>query len=171
MANNVYVGGFPYQTTREELIKLFSSCGTVLHAKIIMDRETGRPKGFGFVEMSTEAQAKAAVAKLDGSMVGARKIFVKAGHPQEKRAEGFTPKPTFAPPPGFVERRSGKDRRQAGAQKTFAEKKPWEKKPFGEKKPWEKKPFGEKKPWEKKPSRDKKPWEKMSSGGKKRASK
>jgi len=184
MANNIYVGGFPYKTTKEELAKLFSACGTVPSAKVILDRETGRPKGFGFVEMSTDAEAKAAVEKLNGSFIGDRKIFVVEGRVDKTRPQGYTPKPSFAPKPaaapGFVERRSGKDRRQqAGGQAgpgrrdsapapvppaapaPFA-KKPWVKKPFdAAKKPWEKKPFdAAKKPWEKKPfDAAKKPFE------------
>ncbi|MBI2386893.1 MAG: RNA-binding protein [Elusimicrobia bacterium] len=188
MANNIYVGGFPYKTTKEDLAKLFSACGTVLSAKVILDRETGRPKGFGFVEMSTDAEAKAAVEKLNGAFVGDRKIFVVEGRPQKDRPAGYAPKPSFAAPagdppkanrPGFVERRSGKDRRgqpaasdrrdsapppaaPAAPAAPFA-KKPWVKKPFdAAKKPWEKKPFdAAKKPWERKPfDAAKKPWEK-----------
>lgn len=187
MANNIYVGGFPYKTTKEELAKLFSAHGTVLSAKIILDRETGRPKGFGFVEMSTDAEAKAAVAKLNGTFIGDRKIFAVEGRVDKNRPQGYTPKPSFPAPaakPGFVERRSGKDRRQqaAGAPpdrrgapapaptpSTPAtpapkpwQKKAWEKKPFdADKKPWAKKPAdGETKPWAaKKPfAGDKKPW-------------
>ena len=75
MANNIYVGGFPYKTSKEDLAKLFSTCGTVLSAKVILDRETGRPKGFGFIEMSTDAEATAAVAKLNGAFIGDRKIL------------------------------------------------------------------------------------------------
>src|SRR4051812_40292910 len=123
MANNIYVGGFPYKTTKEELAKLFAACGTVLSAKIILDRETGRPKGFGFVEMSTDEEAKAAVAKLNGAFIGDRKIFVVEGRVDKTRPQGYTPKPSFAPKapagapkaPGFVERRSGKDRRAQAA--------------------------------------------------------
>lgn len=188
MANNIYVGGFPYKTTKEDLAKLFSACGTVLSAKVILDRETGRPKGFGFVEMSTDAEAKVAVEKLNGAFIGDRKIFVVEGRVDKTRPQGYTPKPSFAPKPdgdspktnrpGFVERRSGKDRRgqpaasdrrdsapppAAPAAAPFA-KKPWEKKPFdAAKKPWVKKPFdAAKKPWEKKPfdAAAKKPWEK-----------
>jgi RNA recognition motif-containing protein len=176
MANNIYVGGFPYKTTKEELAKLFSACGTVLSAKVILDRETGRPKGFGFVEMSTDAEATSAVTKLNGAFIGDRKIFVVEGRPQKDRPQGPAPKPGLATKPaakpGFVERRSGKDRRQqAGApapgdrreaptveakwkKKPFdAAKKPWEKKPFdAPKKPWEKRPFdAQTKPWSKKP--------------------
>jgi len=186
MANNIYVGGFPYKTTKEELAKLFSACGKVLSAKIILDRDTGRPKGFGFVEMSTDDEAKIAVEKLNGSFIGDRKIFVVEGRPEKDRPQGYTPKPSFTPAPapaakpGFVERRSGKDRRGAAVSPAerrdapsplaapssapFA-KKPWVKKPFdAAKKPWEKKPFdaAAKKPWEKKPfdAAAKKPWEK-----------
>lgn len=181
MANNIYVGGFPYKTTKEELAALFSTCGTVLSAKVILDRETGRPKGFGFVEMSTDAEAKAAVAKLNGSFIGDRKIFAVEGRVDKNKPQGYTPKPSFAPkpaapagPPGGIERRSGKDRRgnavpgsdrrdaatppanppsAAPASAPKWEKKPWVKKPFdAEKKPWVKKPFdAEKKPWVKKP--------------------
>lgn len=116
MANNIYVGGFPYKTTKKELAELFASCGAVLSAKIILDRETGRPKGFGFVEMSTDAEAKNAVEKLNGAFIGDRKIFVVEGRPRKDRPRGYTPKPSFTPKPaaakpGLVERRSGKDRR------------------------------------------------------------
>ncbi|MCR4296068.1 MAG: RNA-binding protein [Elusimicrobia bacterium] len=187
MANNIYVGGFPYKTTKEDLAKLFSACGTVLSAKVILDRETGRPKGFGFVEMSTDAEAKAAVEKLNGAFIGDRKIFVVEGRVDKTRPQGYAPKPSFTPPPagdspkanrpGFVERRSGKDRRgqpaasdrrdaapapMPAAPVPFA-KKPWVKMPFdAAKKPWEKKPFdAAKKPWEKKPfDAAKKPWAK-----------
>ncbi|MDP3542314.1 MAG: RNA-binding protein [Elusimicrobiota bacterium] len=172
MANNIYVGGFPYKTTKEDLAKLFSACGTVLSAKVILDRETGRPKGFGFVEMSTDAEAKIAVEKLNGAFIGDRKIFVVEGRVDKTRPQGYTPKPSFsdspkANRPGFIERRSGKDRRgqpaaserrdaaptpMPAAPAPFA-KKPWVKKPLdAARKPWEKKPFdAAKKPWEKKP--------------------
>lgn len=190
MANNIYVGGFPYKTTKEELAKLFSAHGTVLSAKVILDRETGRPKGFGFIEMSTDEEAKVAVAKLNGAFIGDRKIFVVEGRVDKTRPQGYTPKPSFAPKPaaakpGFVERRSGKDRRQqaAGAPPDRRETpapsasspaapaaRPWEKKPF-EKKPWVKKPFdAEKKPWVKKPfDAEKKPWVKKPFDGEKKA--
>ena len=191
MANNIYVGGFPYKTSKEDLAKLFSACGTVLSAKVILDRETGRPKGFGFIEMSTDAEAKIAVEKLNGAFIGDRKIFVVEGRPDRDRPAGrfasgesakpsFTAKPAGDSPktdrPGFVERRSGKDRRgQAVAPASAPDRredapaaapaaKPWEKKPFdAAKKPWVKKPFdAAKKPWEKKPfdAAAKKPWEK-----------
>ena len=187
MANNIYVGGFPYKTSKEDLAKLFAACGKVLSAKVILDRETGRPKGFGFVEMSTDAEAKAAVEKLNGAFIGDRKIFVVSGRPQKGPApkRDFTPRPAGARPafapkrdfapkppadakPGFVERRSGKDRRDAAPTHSPAAPpaKKWEKKPFdAAKKPWVKKPFDPaKKPWEKKPFDKKKPWTKMKPG-------
>lgn len=191
MANNIYVGGFPYKTSKEDLAKLFSACGTVLSAKIILDRETGRPKGFGFIEMATDAEAKIAVEKLNGSFIGDRKIFVVEGRPDRDRPAGYTPKPSFtakpagdspkANRPGFVERRSGKERRGlAGAPASTPNRredapaaapaaKPWVKKPFDASgspkanRPWEKKPFdaAAKKPWVKKPFDDaaKKPYD------------
>lgn len=93
MVKNLFVGGLPYETTQEELKALFATCGTVVHAKVIIDRETNRSKGFGFIEMSTEAEAQAAINKLNGAQVGQRKIFVNEARPMEKRAPG-------APPPG-----------------------------------------------------------------------
>jgi len=189
MGNNLFVTGFPYEMTQEELGKLFSEFGTVLNVKILVERETGRSRGIAFVLMATESEADAAMKKLNGSMVGERKIFVIEAKPAEKAEAGYT----------GPERRSGKDRRRsppaavgvssarrpwdkAGKPSGFGTKKPWEKKPwdkdrkpsgFGTKKPWDKdrKPggFGDKKPWEKKPwdkdrkpggFGDKKPWEK-----------
>ncbi|UPT74734.1 MAG: RNA-binding protein [Elusimicrobiota bacterium] len=123
MPDNIYVAGFPYKTTKEELASLFAACGTVVSAKVILDRETGRPTGFGFVEMSTLAEAKAAVAKLNGTDIGGRKLFVVEARPQKEREERPDRRPASpaAPAralrpgdPGFVERRSGKDRRGSG---------------------------------------------------------
>lgn len=172
MANNIYVGGFPYKTTKEDLVKFFSVCGTVTSAKIILDRETGRPKGFGFVEMSTDAEAKAAVAKLNGATLGERKIFVVEGRPQEK-SEGFSPKPSAPAKPAFAERRSGKDRR-AGAAKPGGEERrgaPAADKPaHSEKKyggfvqnKWAKKPDSAPGKWPKKPGATPGKWAKKSS--------
>lgn len=186
MANNIYVGGFPYKTSKEDLAKLFSACGKVLSAKVILDRETGRPKGFGFVEMSTDAEAAAAVEKLNGAFIGDRKIFVVSGRPQKGPApkRDFSPKPAgsrspfapkrdFAPKPheakpGFVERRSGKDRRGAAGSAPAGDRRDAASFPASHAPAapaahkWEKKPFdAAKKPWVKKPfDPAKKPWEK-----------
>lgn len=183
MPDNIYVAGFPYKTTKEELEKLFSSCGTVVSAKVILDRETGRPTGFGFIEMSTIEEAKSAVAKLNGADLGGRKLFVvEARPPKERELRPDPPRPGTAPrvnrpgEPGFVERRSGKDRRGTGvpapaapAERAFKpfgkkpfEKKPFEKRAFDPSKKWEKKPFDPAKKWEKKPFDPSKKWEKKS---------
>ena len=86
MASKLYVGRLPYATTDDQLKDLFSAHGSVVSAVIIMDRETGRSKGFGFVEMSSDDEAKAAVAALNNSEVEGRQIVVSEARPQEPRA-------------------------------------------------------------------------------------
>lgn len=85
----LFVGSLPFETTEQDLQKLFSAHGTVASAKIITDRETGRSRGFGFVDMPTEAEAKAAITALHGSNVGGRQIAVNEARPMEKRGGGF----------------------------------------------------------------------------------
>ena len=140
MGNNLFVTGFPYELTQEELGKLFADYGSVVSAKILMDRETGRSRGIGFVLMGTDAEAQAAITKLNGSTVGHRQIFVNEARPVDKPGSvGYT----------GPERRSGKDRRRsppAVAARASGEKRLWEKKPWDK----DKKPgFGDKKPWDK----------------------
>src|SRR5579862_1650623 len=72
----LYVGGLPYQTSEQELIALFEQVGQVTDATIIADRDTGRSKGFGFVEMSNDEEARTAIERLNGTMVGNRSITV-----------------------------------------------------------------------------------------------
>jgi RNA recognition motif-containing protein len=72
----LYVGGLPYQTTDQDLIDLFNQAGQVTFARIITDRDTGRSKGFGFVEMSNDQEAQDAIARLNGTSVGSRTITV-----------------------------------------------------------------------------------------------
>jgi len=108
MNSSLFVAGFPYETDQEELAGLFRTCGTVRSVKILVERETGRSRGIGFVEMSSGVEARAALAKLNGAALGGRKIFVSEARPQERGPSASVGKP------GFVERRSGKDRRQAG---------------------------------------------------------
>ncbi|HVU50271.1 MAG TPA: RNA-binding protein [Polyangia bacterium] len=86
MGNRLYVGNLPYSVTELDLRDLFSPMGTVTEAKIVTDRETGRPRGFGFVEMSNEAEAKKAIAELDGRDVGGRPVAVKEA--EERRGGG-----------------------------------------------------------------------------------
>ena len=90
---NIYVGNLPYSTTREDLEALFGEFGAVDAARVVMDRETGRSKGFGFVEMADEA-GKAAIEKLNGSEIGGRKAVVNEARPREERPRtgGFRPR-------------------------------------------------------------------------------
>jgi RNA recognition motif-containing protein len=87
----LYVGSLSYQTTDEELAKLFTSVGQVLSARVITDRETRRSKGFGFVEMSTDQEAQNAISRLDGTMLGGRTIVVNQARerPQQQNEEGY----------------------------------------------------------------------------------
>lgn len=82
----LYVGGLPYQTTEEELINLFQQVGNVATATIIIDRATGRSKGFGFVEMGDSQEAQDAIARLNGTSLGNRTITVNEA--QERPAGG-----------------------------------------------------------------------------------
>lgn len=85
MAKKLYVGGLSYDTTEETLKKTFGELGTVETAVIIMDRDSGRSKGFGFVEMSTEEEAKKAIDTLNGTQLDGRAIIVNEARPQEER--------------------------------------------------------------------------------------
>ena len=77
MGKKIYVGNLPFTATNESLSEMFASFGNVDSSKIVTDRDTGRSKGFGFVEMALEHEGKAAIAALNGTMVGQRKIRVK----------------------------------------------------------------------------------------------
>ena len=85
MAKRIYVGGLPYSATEEELENLFSSQGTVTSASVITDKYTGQAKGFGFVEMEDDAQADAAIAALNGTVMGGRTLTVNEARPREDR--------------------------------------------------------------------------------------
>jgi cold-inducible RNA-binding protein len=85
MATRLFVGSLPYSTTDDELSKLFAQIGEVASAKVIFDRDTNRSKGFGFVEMNSDEDAKEAIKQLDGSELDGRKIVVNEARPQEKR--------------------------------------------------------------------------------------
>jgi RNA recognition motif-containing protein len=77
MGNRLFVGNLPYSVTELDLRDLFGALGTVTEAKIVTDRDTGRPRGFGFVEMSSEAEAKKAIEELNGRDVGGRPVAVR----------------------------------------------------------------------------------------------
>lgn len=84
----IYIGGLPYQTTEAQLTEIFSSYGPVQSSKIIYDRETGRSKGFGFVEMANDEEARKAIAELQGAELGGRTITVNEARPSEPRTGG-----------------------------------------------------------------------------------
>ena len=88
MASKLYVGGLSYSTTSESLREYFGQCGTVESAKLITDRDTGQSKGFGFVEMSRDSEASAAIQALNGQDYGGRPMKVNEAKPQEKRGGG-----------------------------------------------------------------------------------
>ncbi len=83
MNKKLYVGGLAYSVTDAQLEQLFASHGTVQSAKVIMDRETDRSRGYGFVEMSTQEEAEKAIAALNGSMHEGRSIKVNISKPRE----------------------------------------------------------------------------------------
>ena len=83
----LYVGGLPYSTTENDLTEAFSVAGQVVSAAIITDKMSGRSKGFGFVEMSTEEEAQEAIKKLNGSDMGGRNITVDEARAKEERPQ------------------------------------------------------------------------------------
>jgi len=87
VSNNVYVGNLSYETTRDRLLALFASHGQVASVNVITDRATGRPRGFAFVEMTTQAAASAAIDALNGQEVDGRTLTVDAAKPREPRSE------------------------------------------------------------------------------------
>jgi cold-inducible RNA-binding protein len=92
MATKLYVGNLPYSAKEESLKEHFSSAGSVASVKIIIDRETGRSKGFGFVEMDSDDGAQSAVSQLDGQEFEGRSLRVSEAKPQperESRGGGF----------------------------------------------------------------------------------
>ena len=86
MATKLFVGGIPYRTTDEELRQQFAQAGEVTSVYIPMDRMSGRPRGFAFVEMATEEQAQKAIQMFDGADFGGRKMAVSVARPMEERA-------------------------------------------------------------------------------------
>jgi cold-inducible RNA-binding protein len=85
MAKKLYVGNLGYDTTEDTLRSLFASVGEVLSVNIITDRGSGRSKGFGFVEMATEAEAQKAISQLNGTTLDDREIRVAEARPQRPR--------------------------------------------------------------------------------------
>lgn len=92
MATRLFVGNLPYSATDQSLGEKFSAAGTVVSANVITDRMSGRSKGFGFVEMGSEEEAKKAVETLNGSDFDGRPMVVNEARPREDRGGGETPR-------------------------------------------------------------------------------
>lgn len=88
MGKKLYVGNLPFTITDDELGNLFAQVGQVTSAKVITDRESGRSKGFGFVEMATDEEAQKAISQFDGGDVEGRALKVNEARPMENRSHG-----------------------------------------------------------------------------------
>jgi len=87
MAKRLYVGSLPYSTTDSQLSEMFSAAGKVESAQVIVDKHSGRSKGFGFVEMATDEEAQKAIEMLNGSEMEGRKIIVNEARPMTERPQ------------------------------------------------------------------------------------
>jgi len=88
MGKKLYVGNLPYKVSDGDLMKMFEPHGSVQSAQVIMDRDTGRSKGFGFVEMGSDSEAQAAISSLNGKEVEGRTLTVNEARPKEDRGGG-----------------------------------------------------------------------------------
>jgi len=86
--NKLFVGNLSFNTTENDLQDLFAAHGTVMEANLMMDRSTGRPRGFGFVTMSTAEEAEAAIQTLNGKSIDGRALTVNVAKPREERSGG-----------------------------------------------------------------------------------
>ena len=89
MGNKLYVGNLAYSVRDEDLQQAFAQFGNVTSAKVMMDRDTGRSKGFGFVEMGTDAEAQAGINGMNGQALDGRALVVNEARPREERPGGF----------------------------------------------------------------------------------
>jgi len=89
MGNKLYVGNLSYNVRDDDLQQTFAQFGTVSSAKVMMDRETGRSKGFGFVEMGSDAEAQSAINGMNGQQMDGRALVVNEARPREERPGGF----------------------------------------------------------------------------------
>ena len=87
----LYVGGLPYQTTEQDLLDLFAQGGHVTSARVVIDRDTGQSKGFGFVEMNDDQEARSAIERLNGTRMGDRTIIVNEA--RERQSMGRERRP------------------------------------------------------------------------------
>ncbi len=89
MGSKIYVGGLPYSVSEQDLTDMFAAYGTVESARVITDKITGQSRGFGFVEMSSEGEAKNAIAALNSTELKGRTLIVNEARPQENRGGGY----------------------------------------------------------------------------------
>ena len=89
MGNKLYVGNLPYSVRDSDLEQAFGQFGAVTSAKVMMERDTGRSKGFGFVEMGSDAEAQAAINGMNGQPLGGRSVVVNEARPMEQRPRGY----------------------------------------------------------------------------------
>jgi RNA recognition motif-containing protein len=89
VGNRIYVGNLAYSVRDESLQQAFCEFGTVTSAKVMMDRDTGRSKGFGFVEMGSDAEAQAAIRGMNGQSIDGRALVVNEARPREDRGGGY----------------------------------------------------------------------------------
>ena len=85
MGKNIYVGNLPYDTTGDDLVQLFQTYGSVTSGQVIIDKFSGRSRGFGFIEMTNDDEAQAAIEALNGTSYGNRPLTVNETHPREER--------------------------------------------------------------------------------------
>lgn len=107
MGSKLYVGNLPYGVRDHDLQQVFTPFGAVTSAKVMMERDSGRSKGFGFVEMASESEASAAIQGLHGQLLGGRSLVVNEARPLEPRpprSNSFTPR---ANPQGYAGRNEG----------------------------------------------------------------
>src|SRR5436190_17141005 len=88
MGKNIYVGNLPYDTTGDDLVELFQTYGTVTSGQVIIDKFSGRSRGFGFVEMANDDESQAAIDALNGIPFGGRPLTVNEARPREERPSG-----------------------------------------------------------------------------------
>jgi len=125
MGNRLYVSNLSYQTTETELQEHFQQCGTVSSVQIVLDRETNRSRGFGFITMGSDAEAQAAIDQLNGQSLDSRSLRVSEARPREERPQG--PKRSFGGGGGGEKRggfnrdrdRSGRDNRDSRGPRNF----------------------------------------------------
>ncbi|HST89323.1 MAG TPA: RNA-binding protein [Ktedonobacterales bacterium] len=111
MATRIYVGNLPYTADNTQLSELFSAFGEVVDVAVVMDRESGRSKGFGFVQLASETAAQDAIVGLNGTMLGNRAIRVNEAQPRSERVGGFRSGGDFSERP----------RRESGYGDTFGD--------------------------------------------------